>query len=295
LDASADSSHGASGGDVWFNNTTSKYRGNDSTGKFNFAKEGLSTGFIYWPNGPFRPNSNTLRTEGPITARDDSDTYDFIIPGDLDASLIVDGVNGIATSQFPATGDTFYNKRLLGDSSGVLADASDLIELGTDPALPTGYDRKLVLWPPALTTSGASWVATGYAVLGNSIRTYYITNEANSSVLIDGPAVVNTTVDISSHVPTGFRTLAHINVGFLNGVGSAANDRVLINIDETVTGGVNASIGPGLVITDKLRQNMDVITNVTASIKYNQTDNNTTGTNRTDIFVNGFTSPNRRD
>lgn len=295
LSQTSEDAHTSAAAEFWYNTTLSKYRGNDGS-IFSFAKEGLPTGFIYWPNGLRRVNSNTIRLDVPLIARDDDDTFDFRVPtGNLDANVTVDGLSGINTNQFPVVGGTFYNIRVLGDSTGVRTPLIELIELGTDPAINALFDKTLTLFPPVLMTAGGQVQITTYVVSGNSIRTYYQLSESLSQVLTDGPAIINTSVDISSLVPTGFRTLVHLNVGFLVGVGGSPTDAVLINADETSISGQNAKISPGFINTvDKLRQNMDSITNDTAQIKYTQTDNNTTGTNRTDIFVNGFTMSNRR-
>ena len=73
------------------------------------------------------------------------------------------------------------------------------------------------------------------------------------------------------------------------GVGSSANDGVGINAETGATGGQAHLVSPGAVITDKMRVDMEVITNTVGQIRYINTDNNTTGTNRTDIRINGYT------
>lgn len=294
LNQTSEDAHTSAAAEFWYNTTLSKYRGNDGS-IFSFAKEGLPEKYISWPNGLRRLNSTSLRMEAPLAARDDNGTFDFVVTAALDASRLVSGLGGINATQFPAKGGQFYNIRLVGDSTGVLPNDVELIELGTNPVLPTGFDKRLTLFPPALTTAGAQWVVTTYAVLGNSIRTYYFQSESLSQVLVNGAAIVNTSLDLNSLVPTGFRSLAHLNVGFLVGVGGSPTDAVLIASNEENISGQNAQISPGFINTvDELRQNMDCITDATAAIQYVQTDNNTTGTNRTNIFVNGFTMSNRR-
>jgi len=277
--------------DFWYESTSDQVRANLTRGVVDLS--GFPTGFIYWPFGPRRANSQVFRVNAPFNARDDTDTYDFRVAVNLDASLLVDGVGGIETSQFPSQADTLYHLRTLGDTTGVLDDDVDLIEAGTSPPLPTGYDKSITLWPPMLTTAGAIFVVTTFSVIGNSVRSYHLANEGNSQFLSDGPATVNTSVDLSGFVPTGARLIVHLGIRFLNGVGSSPLDKVNINIDESVTGGQNTGLGPGSVITDKASYYLDVMTSLSATIKYNQDDFNTVGTNRTDMFYNGLTSPMR--
>lgn len=287
-----------SNGDIWYNDDTDTYRGQDAVDIFNFAKEGLSTGYISWPNGFRRFNSTILRIEPPLRARSDDDTFDFIITSTLDASLVVDGINGINTNQFPASVNQFYSLRLLGDSTGTNTTTVELIEYGTTPAIPAGYDKTLTLYPPALTNSGGNWVVIVLAVHGNSIRTYLAQNEALSLSLSDGVATVNTTHVLNQNststllVPTGFKLTAHLNIGFMTGAGGAAGDQANINADEGNTSGQNQRVGPGFVSGTKLRQNMDSLTDENAAVKYLVSD----GTNnRLDIYVSGFTMSMRYD
>lgn len=279
-----------SDGAFWYNSTNEQYRGRRGGNIIDVS--GFPTGYIHWPNGLRRPNSTTLRIESPLSARDDGDSFDFVLTSLMDASLIVDGVGGINTTQFPATANQFYNLRLLGDSTGVNDDDVELIELGTNPTIPTGYDKTLTLFPPALTLLGASWAVTAYSVQGNSIRTYLFQNESLSLSLSDGVATVNTTHVLNQNttgtllVPTGQRVIAHLNIGFMTGAGGAAGDQANINADETTTSGQNQRVGPGFVSGTKLRQNMDTLTDENAAVKYLVSD----GTNnRLDIYVSGFT------
>jgi hypothetical protein len=251
----------------------------------------LPTGYISWPNGPTRVTATNFRLNAPLIARCDSNLCDVTIGGNKNNDIGTSGVGGINATQFPATADTFYNIRALNDSTGVNAANTELIELGTSPALPAGYDSSVVLWPPMLTTAAAQFVSAAHAVLGNSVRTYLLQNEGASRVLLDGAAIVNTTIDLSTLVPVGPRVEVHLNVGFLAGAGSSPADHVNINVDETVTGGVNQSIGVGVLnATDKLRQNVSMVASAVAAVKYLNTDLNTSGTNRTDVYVRGFTT-----
>ena len=282
-----------SSGDLWYNSTADQVRANLQRGVVDLS--GLPTGFINWPNGLIRNSTTVLRVESPLSARDDTDTYDFRISSFLDASLLVDGAGGINTLQFPAKGNQFYNLRLIGDPTGVNADSVELIETGTSPALPSGYSVSLTLFPPALTTTGETWIQTGYSINGTSIRTYYYQSQSLSQVLLNGTATVRTSATLNKVttgtllVPSGFRILAHLNVGFKSGVSGNIGDSVDINGDETGTGGQNQRVAGSVLSDNFIRQNMDVVTSTSAAVQYIQSDLNALGTNRTNMYVSGFT------
>jgi len=253
--------------------------------------EAFAPGYISWPSGPRRLNGSSIRLQAPLISRDDTNQFNLIIGGNRDASLLVDGVGGIATSQFPAQANTFYNIRALNDSTLVNPTDIDLIEFGTSPPLPSGYDFATVLNPPILTTGGAQWSVVLHSVQGTAIRTYHMLNETLSQSLEDGAEDVNTVHILNSIstgtllVPTGVRLIAHLNIGFMTGAGGNAGDQVNINANESTTSGQNQRIGPGFVSGTKLRQNMDTLTGISADIKYLVSDEIN---NRVDIYVSGF-------
>ncbi len=289
--AEEDALAGGVDGDFWFNSDLGKYRGRGEFGETNSFVTGFPRGYIYWPNAFARNGASGVRIFSPLSCRDDLDVYDFNVTANTDISLLTDGVLGVNTNQFPALADQFYNIRLLADSNGVNPDSAEIIELGTTPALPAGYDITATLFPPVLTNNLVQVISVQPIVLGQSMRMYHFLSEANSLILSDGPATVRTDVDLSALVPAGVQVEVHINVGFATGAGGSAGDGVGINSSATVTEGQNSTVQPGFVSATKQRQNMSLTTDPGAIIQYI----NDNAANRTDIYVTGYTMAMRQE
>lgn len=248
--------------------------------------------YIAWPLGLEQVSSVLVRLIAPLVARSDDNQGNIIIGGNKSAGLDVNGVGGIEASQFPAKADQFYNLRALNDSTAALPPVIDLIEFGTSPPLPPGYDLAVVLGPPILTSATAVWFAMAFAVQGTSIRVYQYQNAGLSRVLTNGFADSRTTIPLTREttgtllVPAAPGVVAHLNVGFKTGVGGASSDSVRINAAGTSVGGENQRISIGVVSGTMGYQNLDTLVSDAAEIQYLVTDG---VNNQVDILVSGYT------
>lgn len=248
--------------------------------------------YIAWPLGLEQVTNVVIRLTAPLVARSDDNQGNIIIGGSKTAALNVDGAGGIETSQFPAKPDQFYNIRAMNDSTAVLPPVIDLIEFGTSPPLPPGYDLAVVLGPPILTSSDSLWFSMAFAVQGTSIRVYQYQNAALSRVLTNGSADARETILLTREttgtllVPPAPGVVAHLNIGFSTGSAGSADDLVRINASGTSIGGENQRISIGLVSSKMGYQNMDTLVSDAAEIQYLVTDG---ANNRVDILVSGYT------
>jgi len=243
--------------------------------------EAYPSGYISWPNGPVRTNDNVITLQAPFDARDPTNTFNFEITSNITASLIVDGVGGIATAQFPATANTLYHLRVVGDSTGVNADNVDFIEAGTSPVLPAGFDRSLILYPAVYVDNGTILSTSTFTVVGNSIRMYLGLDQTDSQILPAGNDIVATLVDASEFVAVGQKQIVSLFYNYTTA--SNANEFAAISINQTLLNRTNR-IKPG--VATQTRGLIDVAVSDVATFNYLTTS----ASDILDLSVNYVTS-----
>lgn len=225
-------------------------------------------GYISWPNVHIRISLTQYRLSGPLNARDPTDTYNFTIPANLDVLIGTNGVGGINTTQFPATVRTFYCFRLLGDTTGVLIDAVELIEFNTTPAVPAGYDVTFTVCPPIYVNSIGDFALTPAYAIGNSVFTTLDIVAVPAEILTEGNATVMTVVSVAPLLPVGERYIAHLNLVFENVGGFLSDSATISSIEGPNTTTYQQKISSGIANSNSMNSAYDMEISEAGTFRY---------------------------